>query len=99
MNNETTIMQDYEHNLVKTVRKLPPQKAEQLLDFARFLEAQMLTQELVQTEEPSHVAADNEKWDAVLESEESQNLLEKLAREASAEYKAGNTVPMTFDDD
>ena len=91
--------QNYESVLIAIVRTLPPHRAEQLVDFARFLEAQRLTDELVQTESIEEIDADNTRWDEVLATDASQTLLEKLASEALAEHRAGKTRPMTFTKD
>jgi hypothetical protein len=91
--------QNYENVLVSIVRTLPPHRAEQLVDFARFLEAQRLTEKLAQAESIEEVEADNIHWDELLATEASQTLLEKLASEALAEHRAGKTRPMTFLED
>lgn len=91
--------QNYESVLVAIVRTLPPHRAEQLVDFARFLEAQRLTEELVQSESIEEIEADNARWDELLATDASQTLLEKLAGEALAEHRAGKTRPITFTKD
>jgi hypothetical protein len=99
MENEKTIKQDYERILIDTVRTLPQNRAEQLVDFARFLEAQILAEELIHSENLEQLEADNERWDAIFDTEASEELLEKLAKEALAEYKTEKTKPMTFNED
>jgi hypothetical protein len=42
---------------------------------------------------------DDARWDALLATEESQRLLEKLADEALSEVKAGQARPMVFTED
>jgi len=42
------------------------------------------------------IKADNERWDSLLATDESQALLEKLVDEALAEHRAGRTKPMAF---
>jgi len=91
-----SVSQEYEHILINTVRVLPPNRAEQLVDFARFLEAQILTEELMRGEDVAEIDADNVRWDSLLASDKAQNLLEKLADEALAEHRAGKTNPMRF---
>lgn len=97
MNTDTTMYQDHERTLIEISRALPPHRMEQLVDFARFLEAQILSEELLQEESMAEVEADNVKWDAILATDEGQALLEKLADEALAEHRAGKTMPMGFD--
>ncbi len=94
---DTTIQQDYERTLLKIARVLPTSRVEQLVDFARFLEAQILSEELIQEESAAEVEADNAQWDALLATDEAQALLEKLADDALAEHRAGRTRPMAFD--
>lgn len=90
---------DYEQTLIDIVRVLPPNRAEQLVDFARFLEGQILAEEIFVEESAAEVEADNAQWDATLESDEGQALLEKLAAEALTEHRAGLSKPMSFDDE
>jgi hypothetical protein len=99
MNIDMTVHQDYERTLIKIARVLPRNRVEQLVDFARFLEAQILSEELLQEESVAEVEADNAQWDALLATNEAQALLEKLADEALAEHRAGKTRPMVFDDE
>jgi len=92
----TPVHQDHERTLIEIARILPPARIEQLVDFARFLEAQILSKELIQAEEISEIEADNAQWDALLATDEAQALLNKLAGEALAEHRAGTTKPMAF---
>lgn len=91
--------QDYERILINIMRVLPPNRVEQLVDFARFLEAQILSEALIQEEDIAEIEADNARWDALLETDEAQDLLENLADEALAEHRAGKTKPMAFSDE
>jgi hypothetical protein len=99
MNVHTAVSQDYERVLINIVRALPPNRVAQLVDFARFLEAQILSEELIQGEDVAEVEADNARWDALLATDEAQDLLEKLADEALAEHRAGKTRSMAFNDE
>jgi CRISPR/Cas system-associated protein Csm6 len=94
---QVTITPNYEQILINIARELPSKRAEQLIDFARFLEAQSLSEKLTQGEAMAEIEADNAQWDALLATDESQDLLEKMAAEALAEHQAGRTRPMTFD--
>jgi hypothetical protein len=70
------------------------------VDFARFLEAQSLAESLErQDESMDAMEDDNARWDALLATDESQALLERLADEALAELRSGKTRPMAFTDD
>jgi hypothetical protein len=96
MNTDIAVHRDFERTVIKILRVLPPNRAAQLVDFARFLEAQILSEELIQKEDMAEVETDDAQWDALLATDEAQALLENLADEALAEYRAGKTKPMTF---
>ena len=98
MNMDTAVYQNYESTLIRIARILPPNRVEQLVDFARFLEAQLLNEYLVQQEDAAEIEADNARWEKLLATEDAQSLLEELADEALAEHQAGKTKPMAFDD-
>lgn len=98
MSMNTAADRDYERTLIKIARVLPPNRVEQLVDFARFLETQSLSEELIQEERMAEIEADNARWDALLATDEAQTLLEKLAQDALAEHRAGKTKPMAFND-
>lgn len=98
MNTDTAIRRDYERTLIKIARVLPPNRVEQLVDFARFLEAQILSEALIREEDVAEIEADNARWDALLATDEAQIVLENLADEALAEHRAGQTRPMAFNE-
>ena len=52
-----------------------------------------------QDESIDDIEADNARWDALLATDESQALLDRLADEALAELRAGKTRPMVVTDD
>lgn len=85
-----------EGTLIKILRVLPSDRVEQLVDFARFLEAQILNEDLIKEEAPLVVAADNEQWEALMATDEAQTLLNKMANEALSEHQAGKTKTMGF---
>jgi len=99
MSIQSTINQNQEQNLIKIIRNLPPSRVDELLDFARFLEAQILTEKLTQEEDLAEIEADNDQWDTLLATDESQALLERLAQEALAEHRLAKTKPMLFSDE
>jgi hypothetical protein len=96
MNVDTVIRREYEQTLINIARGLPSTQVEQLVDFARFLEAQMLNEALLKGEDATQVEADEERWDELLATDEAQLLLEKMANEALAEHCAGQTKPLAF---
>lgn len=90
---------EYEETLTHIVRTLPPERAAQLVDFARFLEAQALLEELAATESTAEIEAENAEWDALLATDEAHDVLDKLADEALEEHRAGKTRPIRFSDE
>jgi hypothetical protein len=90
----------YEQKLVGIARRLPPERVSELLDFAQFLELQLAKAHSVETLDQdaseAGIAAENAQWDALVATDESQRLLEKMADEAWAEIQAGQARPMIF---
>jgi hypothetical protein len=91
----------YEQKLIGIIRRLPPERVSEVIDFAQFLESQTKTyqEELDEGASEQDISADNARWDALLATDESQRLLEKMADEALAEIQAGRARPMTFTED
>jgi hypothetical protein len=85
----------HEEALIQIVRRLPPERVSEVLDFAQFLEFQAAKAGEVDPE----YTEDDARWDALLATEESQRLLEKMADEAMAEIEAGHARPMVFTED
>ncbi len=99
---DITTFSKNEQELLKVVRRLPAERVSQLVEFAEFLEFQMRRQ----AEEDWSAEDDNDemdtadaKWEALFASEESQQLLEKMADEAWAQIQAGQARPMVFTED
>jgi len=93
--NTTAETEKYERTLIQIVRRLPPECASEVLDFAQFLEFQA-----AKAGEGDEVyTEDDARWDALLATEESQRLLEKMADEAVSEIEAGQARPMVFTED
>ena len=89
-----------EQKLVEIIRRLPPERVIEVVDFAQFLEFQT-TKDGVLDEDVSEeqISAENARWDALLALDESQRLLEKMADEALAEIQARRARPMVFTED
>lgn len=89
-----------EQRLITIVRKLPPDRVSQLIDFAQFLEIQLkksTDQSLPDNPETEAcIPTENDKWDTLLATDEAQQLLEKMADEAFHEIRAGRAKPMLF---
>ena len=102
METQTTFPVTYEQKLVGIIRRLPPERVSEVIDFAQFLEFQTiqafegLPDEGASEEE---ISAENARWDALLATDESQHLLEKMADEALAEIQAGHARPLAFTKD
>ncbi|MBI5650306.1 MAG: hypothetical protein HZC40_07670 [Chloroflexi bacterium] len=74
-----------EQTLVNIVRTLPPERATELLDFARFL--QFLT------------TNDETQWDQLFAKPEAQRAMLQMAREAREDYRAGRATDLAITDD
>ena len=87
-----------ERQLIKIIRRLPVERVSEVIDFAKFLELQ---QAKIREQHPSFVNNElstegDKKWDALLASDEAQQLLETMADEASNEILAGNAKPNEY---
>jgi hypothetical protein len=85
----------YERELLQVVRRLPAERVSEVIDFAQFLEFQMIRGAEGEGEFTEHDA----RWDALLATDESQRWLEKMADEVQADIEAGHTEPMVFTED
>jgi hypothetical protein len=85
--------------LIGIVRTLPPERALELVDFARFLQSQATrpSREMDETEELERSGED--KWGQLLAKPEAQRALIEMAREARQDYEAGRTTDITTTDD
>jgi hypothetical protein len=82
-----------EQTVLESLRKLPTERQQQVLDFVRFLEVQDDS-----ISEPSKEDGDA-KWEKLFASEKSELALEKLAKQALADIEAGLGRPMIFTGD
>ena len=76
----------YEQALVNIARTLPPERAVELLDFARFLQILQSQQEPVD-------------WEELFSKPEAQRVMLDMAREAREEFHAGRTTDIAITDD
>ncbi len=89
---------EYEQTVINIIRKLPPERALQLVDFAQFLESKIaqksyddrLREEEIEKEEG--IRGGEEKWDALFDNPESKQAMRELAHEALEDYRAGRTT-------
>jgi hypothetical protein len=94
----------HERTVVSIMRKLPPERILELVDFARFLELQStkecgewLDEEETETEE--EICANEEKWDQLLAQPDAKRVLREMAYEAREDYRAGQTTDITITED
>jgi hypothetical protein len=92
-----------EQTLLGVVRRLPPERVSEVIDFARFLHhrGQSVVEYAEAGEHKSveRLAQGDARWDALLATEESQRLLEQMADEALAETEAGMAESVVFTDE
>ena len=80
---------EYEERLVGIVRRLPPERVMQLVDFARFLEA----------ESEEDIEATQAQWDDLLAKPEAKRKLREMAREALDEHRTGRATGIKVTED
>jgi len=80
---------EYEERLVGIVRRLPPERVVQLVDFARFLEA----------ESEEDIEATEAQWDDLLAKPEAKRKLREMAREALDEHRSGQATQIKVTED
>jgi len=90
----------YEQQLVSVIRRLPPHFVSQVINFAKFLEFQLIgnRNDILTDETEEEIAENNARWDQMLATDESQQLLEKMADEALGKIHAGRAEPIVFTD-
>lgn len=92
----TVQLSAYERSLLEIVRTLPPERIIQILDFARYIQSQTLTDFVPPDEEEDEetILADEARWDALFAA--TQEGLNKMAERVRAEIRAGRSKPMVF---
>lgn len=86
--------------VVDVVMTLPADRLVSVYDFARFVQSQpaaLTPVEDIFGETEEEIRADDEQWEQQLA--ESREQLRAMAREAGAEFRAGQTTPMAFTSD
>jgi len=91
----------HERTVISIMRKLPPERILELVDFARFLEHQSAKEyeRLDEGEAAEETRAGEEKWDRLLAQPEAKRVLREMAREARENYQAGQTTDITITED
>ena len=91
-----------EQTVIHIMRKLPPERVTDLVDFARFLEfrATERYQDWVEaeSEQGEQIAADR-RWDDLFARPEARQLMRQMAHEAREEYRAERTTEIVETDD
>lgn len=90
MKDEATLtIDEYEDRLVGIVRRLPPERVMQLVDFARFLEA----------ESAEDIEATEARWDDLLAKPEAKRKLREMAREALDDHRTVRATEIRVTED
>ena len=94
----------YEQTLLRIMRRLPPERLLELVDFARFLEFQTIKkneregdEEATKTEESRTVS--DEQWEQLLAKPEAKQVMRDMAGEALEDYRTGRTTDITVTED
>ncbi len=95
---QTTVQPSaYEQTVISIMRRLPPERVLELVDFARFLEFQSTRKDDEGLEEA--ICADEERWDQLLARPEAKRVLREMACEAREDYHAEKTTGITITED
>ncbi|MBU0703448.1 MAG: hypothetical protein KKC18_06235 [Chloroflexi bacterium] len=94
----------YEQTIIGIMRRLPPERVLQIVDFAQFLELQAAKgyddwSDEEETETEEQVRASEEKWDELFAKPEAKRVMREMAREAREEYRAGRTTDIATTED
>jgi hypothetical protein len=80
-----------EQTLLKIIRALPPRRAAQVLDFARWLQTQPVPDEL------SELELEEKSWEQFYLA--NRDHFRAMARQALKDYQAGRTTEITITED
>ncbi|CAN2042301.1 DUF2281 domain-containing protein [Candidatus Magnetomoraceae bacterium gMMP-15] len=95
----------YEQTVIKIIRKLPLERVLQLVDFAKFLEFQIVQKssddrlDEKETETEEVIRASEEKWDELFAKPEAKRVMHEMAHEALEDYRAGRTTDIAITKD
>ncbi len=95
----------YEQTVINIIRKLPPERIMQLIDFAQFLEFQIVQKnnddrlDKEETETEEGIRASEKKWDELFVKPEAKHVMRKMAHEALEDYRAGRTTDIAITKD
>ena len=85
----------YEQVVLTIMRRLPPYRVLELVDFARFLEAQTAQQ----PEQELTTNATEDAWERLLAKPAARRVLRDMAAEAREDYQAGRTTDIQITED
>jgi hypothetical protein len=94
---QTEAQSPAEQTLVRIVRTLPPERAWELVNFARFLQWQVSESDENQLE--GETGGGEERGGQLLAEPEAQRSMIEMAREAREEYHAGRTTDISITKD
>jgi hypothetical protein len=83
--------------VIELVMMLPEDRLASVYDFARFVQShplELTAAEDIFGESADEIRADEEQWEQQFDA--SRDELRKMAQEAAAEYRAGQTSPLEF---
>jgi len=92
----------YEHTVINIIRKLSPEHAMQLVNFARFLEFQIVhknNEEWLDTEKIDTQVNSDEKWDELFHSPKAQHVMSEMAKGALEDYYSGKATDIKITTD
>ncbi len=87
--------------LLALVRRIPPERVEQIIDFARFVQLRIDRPDfdsLILEDQVEEDRSSEASWDKLFARPEAQSLMEEMALQALAEHDAGLTQDMEFDE-
>jgi hypothetical protein len=92
-----------EQTVIRIMRKLPPERVSDLVDFARFLEfrATERYQDWMETEgeHGEQTGLGDQHWDELFSRPKSRQLMHQMAQEAREEFRAGRTTEIVETED
>lgn len=92
-----TSLQSPEEAVIGIMRKLPRDRALQILDFAHFLEIQTTNKKTKKEEEIEEIY--DKKWDRLFRKPKAKEIMRKMAYEAQKDYCNGRTTNITITKD
>lgn len=92
-----------EQTVIRIMRRLPPERVSDLVDFARFLEFRATERYLdwmeTEGEQDEQPGVGDQHWDELFSRPESRPLMRQMAQEAREEFRAGRTTEILETED